>query len=150
MDTLNGPQLVQREISTSSLTNHHHIPVLTHHHHVAVLTVTGAVRFPLTTVGLHTLITISCQVLFSPDYQLLDRSNLINYQIPAPSSIPSKTDGYYGSSDETLNRGPLALLLWRQYEFPFGINIVQFSIFQMRDFDIFCLVCGFCHHYECF
>ena len=32
-------------------------------------------------------------------------------------------------SDETLNRGPLALLLWRQYEFPFGINIVQFSIF---------------------
>ena len=32
-------------------------------------------------------------------------------------------------SDETLNRGPLALLLRRQYEFPFGINIVQFSIF---------------------
>ena len=30
-------------------------------------------------------------------------------------------------SDETLNRGPLALLLRRQYEFPFGINIVQFS-----------------------
>ena len=30
--------------------------------------------------------------------------------------------------DETLNRGPLALLLWRQYEFPFWINIVQFSI----------------------
>ena len=30
--------------------------------------------------------------------------------------------------DETLNRGPLALLLRRQYEFPFGINIVQFSI----------------------
>ena len=28
-------------------------------------------------------------------------------------------------SDETLNRGPLAL----QYEFPFGINIVQFSFF---------------------
>ena len=27
-------------------------------------------------------------------------------------------------SDETLNRGPLALLLWRQYEFPFGIDIV--------------------------
>ena len=25
-------------------------------------------------------------------------------------------------SDETLNRGPLALLLRRQYEFPFGIN----------------------------
>ena len=31
--------------------------------------------------------------------------------------------------DETLNRGPLALLLRRQYEFPFGINIVQFSFF---------------------
>ena len=31
-------------------------------------------------------------------------------------------------SDETLNRGPLALHLRRQYEFPFGINIVQFSI----------------------
>ena len=29
--------------------------------------------------------------------------------------------------DETLNRGPLALLLWRLYEFPFGINIDQFS-----------------------
>ena len=28
--------------------------------------------------------------------------------------------------DETLNRGPLALLLRRQYEFPFGIYIVQF------------------------
>ena len=32
-------------------------------------------------------------------------------------------------SDETLNRGPLALLLRRQYEFPFGINIVQFPFF---------------------
>ena len=32
-------------------------------------------------------------------------------------------------SDETLNRGPLALLLRRQYEFPSGINIVQFSNF---------------------
>ena len=31
-------------------------------------------------------------------------------------------------SDETLNRGPLLLLLRRQYEFPFGIIIVQFSI----------------------
>ena len=35
-------------------------------------------------------------------------------------------------SDETLNQGPLALLLRRQYEFPFGINIVQFSIFQFK------------------
>ena len=33
------------------------------------------------------------------------------------------------SSNETLNRGPLALLLRRQYEFPFEINIVQFSFF---------------------
>ena len=32
-------------------------------------------------------------------------------------------------SDETLKRGSLVLLLRRQYEFPFGINIVQFSIF---------------------
>ena len=31
--------------------------------------------------------------------------------------------------DETLNRGPLALLLRRQYELPFGINTVQFSFF---------------------
>ena len=29
-------------------------------------------------------------------------------------------------SDETLNRGPLVMLLRRQYEFPFGINIVIF------------------------
>ena len=34
-------------------------------------------------------------------------------------------------SDENLNRGPLALLLRRQYEFPFGINKVQFSIFSI-------------------
>ena len=33
-------------------------------------------------------------------------------------------------SDETLNRGTLALLLRRQYEFPFGI--VQFSIFNFN------------------
>ena len=32
--------------------------------------------------------------------------------------------------DETLNRSPLALLLRRQYEFPFGINLVQFSFFN--------------------
>ena len=38
------------------------------------------------------------------------------------------------SADATLNRGPLALLLRRQYEFPFGINIVKifnFSIFKI-------------------
>ena len=40
-------------------------------------------------------------------------------------------------SDETLNRGPLALLLRRQYEFPFGINAVQFSIFN---FTPYCIV----------
>ena len=35
------------------------------------------------------------------------------------------------NSEETLNRGPLALLLWRQYEFTFGTNILQFSIFDV-------------------
>ena len=42
-------------------------------------------------------------------------------------------------SDETLNRGPLALLLRRQYEVPFGINIMQFSfLFNQKSpkFDI--------------
>ena len=34
-------------------------------------------------------------------------------------------------SDETLNQGLLALLLWRQYKIPFGINIVQFWIFRL-------------------
>ena len=32
--------------------------------------------------------------------------------------------------DETLKQGPLAMLLRQQYEFPFGINIVHFSIFN--------------------
>ena len=41
-------------------------------------------------------------------------------------SIPISADS---PSDETFNRGPLVLLLRRQYEFPFGINIVQFSFF---------------------
>ena len=39
-------------------------------------------------------------------------------------------------SDETLNRGPLALLLWRQYELPFGVDIVRFSIFNFQFFLI--------------
>ena len=39
--------------------------------------------------------------------------------------------------DETLNRDPLALLLRRQYEFPFGINIVQFLIFFFFIFNVF-------------
>ena len=50
-------------------------------------------------------------------------------------------------SYETLDRRHLALLLWRQYEFPFGINIlinlVQFSIFFhfffLKDEKRFCL-----------
>ena len=33
-------------------------------------------------------------------------------------------------SGETLNRGPLALLLLRQYEFHSGINLVQFSSYS--------------------
>ena len=33
-------------------------------------------------------------------------------------------------SDETLNRGPLALLLRRQLEIPYEISIVQFLILQ--------------------
>ena len=39
-------------------------------------------------------------------------------------------------SNETLNPGPLALLLQQQYEFPFGINIIIIMSF----FSIFCLV----------
>ena len=35
--------------------------------------------------------------------------------------------------DETLNRGPYALLLRRQYEFPFKITIVQFSFFPLTN-----------------
>ena len=35
-------------------------------------------------------------------------------------------------SDENLNQGPLALLLQRQYELNFGINLVQFFFPQNR------------------
>ena len=59
-------------------------------------------------------------------------------------------------SDETLNQGPLALLLLRQYEFPFGINIVQFSIYLVLEVICENLVMGVemlsittrvdCHH----
>ena len=44
-------------------------------------------------------------------------------------------------SNETLNQSPLALLLQRQFEFPFGINIVQFpfSIF-IESWDSFSFV----------
>ena len=38
-------------------------------------------------------------------------------------------------SDETLNRGPLELHLWRQYEFPVEINIVQISFFFFSEID---------------
>ena len=41
--------------------------------------------------------------------------------------VAGSNPGLEDPSDETLNRGPLALLLRRQYEFPFGINKVQFS-----------------------
>ena len=41
------------------------------------------------------------------------------------------------NSDETLNRGSLALLLRRQYEFPFGINIVQLKCLMARPNPIF-------------
>ena len=34
--------------------------------------------------------------------------------------------------NDTLNRGPLVQLLRRQYEFPFGINIVQFSFLYFK------------------
>ena len=44
-------------------------------------------------------------------------------------------------SDETLNRGPLALLLWQRYEFRFGINIVHFSIFNFQSLGMII------HHY---
>ena len=39
------------------------------------------------------------------------------------------------SSDETLNQGSLVLLLWQQYEFPFWINIAQFSFFFFFRFN---------------
>ena len=40
-------------------------------------------------------------------------------------------------SDEIINRGLLALLLRRQYEFTFGINIVQFSFFHFSCYLLF-------------
>ena len=47
-----------------------------------------------------------------------------------------------------MNRGHLALLLWQQYEFPFGIDIVQFSIFNFFlttiSISIFCIFCHLC------
>ena len=43
-------------------------------------------------------------------------------------------------SNETLNRGPLALFLRRQYEFPFGINTMEFSIFQSFKVGV-CVLC---------
>ena len=51
------------------------------------------------------------------------------------SGMPISADS---PSDETLNQGPLALILHRQYEFPFGINIVQISIFKF----MFLLIMG--------
>ena len=43
-------------------------------------------------------------------------------------------ESQHSPSDETLNRGTLALLLRRQYEFPFGIKIEQFSFFSIFKF----------------
>ena len=34
-------------------------------------------------------------------------------------------------SDETLYNGPLALLLWGEYEFHFGTNLVKFFFKEM-------------------
>ena len=51
------------------------------------------------------------------------------------SGMPISADS---PSDETLNQGPLALILHRQYEFPFGINIVQILIFKF----MFLLIMG--------
>ena len=47
------------------------------------------------------------------------------------------TELVYSPVDETVNRGPLALLLQRQFEFPFGINIVQFIFFFFLIFNFF-------------
>ena len=58
------------------------------------------------------------------------------------SSTSSMSISADSSSDETLNRGPKALLLRRQYEFSFGINIVQFSI------SIFQYDCSRIHNYR--
>ena len=41
-------------------------------------------------------------------------------------------------SDETLNRGPLVLLLRQQHELPFGINIVQFSFLSTVELEGLC------------
>ena len=53
------------------------------------------------------------------------------------------------TSDETLNRGPLALLLHRQYEFPSGINLVQFSIFTQYKISNHCIILAFSWHQKC-
>ena len=55
-----------------------------------------------------------------------NRKGTTPVRVSTPITLP-----YLGPSDETLNRGALALLLRKQYEFPFGINIVQFSIFNI-------------------
>ena len=43
-------------------------------------------------------------------------------------------------SDETLNQGPLMLLLRQQYKFPFGVDIVQFYFFFQPSNSINCLL----------
>ena len=49
-------------------------------------------------------------------------------------------------SDEILNRGPLALLLRRQFEFPFEIDMLQF-FFSDCD-DIVCSVALLLHTFQ--
>ena len=44
-------------------------------------------------------------------------------------SMPISVDS---PSDETLNRGTLALLLRRQYKFPFGISAIFFLLYRMN------------------
>ena len=41
-------------------------------------------------------------------------------------------------SDETLNRGPIVLLLRQQQEFPFRINIVQFLYLSTIELEGLC------------
>ena len=55
-------------------------------------------------------------------------SALVCTWIDNRSGISISADSSLG---ETLNRGPLVLLLRRQYEFPFGVKIVQFSFFSI-------------------
>ena len=69
---------------------------------------------------------------FDPSYFKANKEVKKNLLLRFSTSVCNRNLFVFNASDETLNRGPLALLLRRQYEFPFGINIVQFSIFIQR------------------